>query len=49
MLDGRKVGNHVTVRTLVRTSVGPYMIADVKCLMYHLHFTVSYAIHMRMV
>ena len=48
-MDARKVGNHVTVRTSVRTSVGPYMLADVKCHIYHLHFTVNYAIHMRMV
>ena len=48
-MDARKVGNHVTVRTSVRISVGPYMLADVQCHIYHLHFTVSYAIHMRMV
>lgn len=47
-MDARKFDNHVTARTSVRTSVGPYMLADAKCLIYHLHFTVSYAIHIKM-
>ena len=40
-MDARKFGNHVTVRTSVRALVGPYMLANVKCHIYYLHFTVS--------